>query len=433
MINSKIKILSDQLLDSLTKEKLTELEELYDSINSKIIALPDIHHKKADPFPTGIVFHSDKIILSLLQAPNCGMSLLKANFSDNSIESYGALFKKLEKIIPKTSTVLKLSKKDLQEIICTGADWALKNLDFEEGEINAIEKQGNFFKNLSYTPREILDSIPPIVFNSLKKDLGTIGGGNHFLELQKVIKIHNEKGARAFNLKLNDTLFMLHTDSRRFGGLFSSIYSNAFKRSFLSKLKIGLYQLYFFKKIFFNRKYLDINSKLGRKLLIANNAAMNVGYVNRLLIIHSLKKIFKGDIKLISDLSHSSQQVENNNLSYRIGATRSTPGTLLMVPGSMGTSSFICRSTGSKENLFSANHGTGRGYFKEEIPKKFSEKQLVSFMHQKKIRVFRCGNDNLLEQIPLSFKDSRLVLNEMVKYKIAEPIVETFPLAVLKG
>jgi len=432
-MNVPVEIFSDSVLDSLTKNKL-KITASFNYLEKPVIALPDIHYKKADPFPTGIVVASNKIILPLFEAPNCGMSFIRTDLTELSRTKIAGIFKKIRCQIPASSSNVKISKKEIIQILKEGADWALKNLNFIKEEIKNIENTGNLFRDKKITEKEIYNAIPPIAIKSAQKDIGTLGGGNHFIELQTVRKVINKKKAKKYGLKKNQLVIMIHTDSGSLGGLVSSIYSNAINRNIISKLKIFFYQLYFHNfRHLLNKVYLDKNSYLGRRLIIASNAAMNFGYVNRLIIINNLKKIFPSKLTLLADSSHVSLQEENNLLIHRIGAVKATKGKLLMVPGSMGTLSYICESLDNKRTLHSANHGTGRKVYKDKILKTFSEKQVKDFLKNKKISLFRYNIDNIIEQAPQSFRNSKEVIKEMVKYKIAKPIVELQPIAVLKG
>jgi hypothetical protein len=94
MNKNKFTLLTSSPIDHLTKYKLEELSKNY-LLSEKIVILPDIHYKKSDSFPTGIVFEKNKILLSLIQAPNCGMSLVKGNNKELSEEEYIKIFKRL--------------------------------------------------------------------------------------------------------------------------------------------------------------------------------------------------------------------------------------------------------------------------------------------------------------------------------------------------
>ena len=184
--------------------------------------------------------------------------------------------------------------------------------------------------------------------------------------------------------------------------------------------------------------------------------ALNYSFVNRLTIIRfirdSLLENFKNlKLSILVDLNHDSLYLEKiDGKSYyvhRYGANRAYPkellkkhkifkhtGQLLLVPGSMAHYSYLAvADKGTKETLYSANHGAGRVLDKVESRNKFNMEKLKEEMETFKVRLYRYGVGNIIEEIPSSFKNINEIIKVMSSNKIAKPIVRLKPIGVLKG
>jgi len=484
-MNVPIKLFISKSLmpNKITIDHLKDMASL-SGVERAIVALPDIHYKYGSRVPTGTVFATNNLIYPKIANADCGMAMIKTSLKESDLDDkmFEYLFKKImERVSVKMRTKALISNKELIKIIKRGYKWAFENYELDKKDIYNFDDIKQTLKNedlLKILPKESLKFGPYC--------LGVLGTGNHFIEMQAVNDIFNKKISDSFGLKKDQIVFMLHTNSREFGDAIHDYYSGEKQKiPFIRKTMFSVYnqarkdmglkraidklntykknvkQSFYLKLANLNRpikkyKAIRADSNLGKNFIRAKEIAMNFARVNRLTIVDmitkSLNEIFtKPKTSLIIDSNHDSlyeEKIENKKLIiHRNGATKAFPpekckkhrtfrktGHPIMVPGSMGTFSYLCATTKRcSETFYSANHGAGRVLDKPEARKRFRSKDVLSEMELKKIRLYRYKTGNIVEECPSSYKDIDEVIKIMKSNRMAEPVVRLKPLAVIKG
>lgn len=279
--------------------------------------------------------------------------------------------------------------------------------------------------------------------------LGTLGGGNHFIELQVVSEIYDPAAADIFGLSPGALTVMIHTGSRGFGHQICSDYSKillaAAGRHGIEIPDRGL-------------ACAPADSLEGKNYYAAMACAVNYAFANRQLITHEIRRAFKDvlgggkcepEIDLIYDVAHNIAKWEKHGgqrlLVHRKGATRALPpghagnpavyrhtGHPVLIPGSMGTASYVLTGTEkAAESFFSVNHGAGRLLSRTAALREISKEQFVRSMSGV---LYNCGNyKELLDESPDAYKDIDQVVETLAAISMTRKIARLVPLAVIKG
>ena len=439
---------ADMLPDEKTKAQLVNLATS-EGLQHYVAVLPDIHHKSRNLSPTGSVVVSKEHILprAVDNGINCGMRMMRTEIqvSDLTPASIESFFHELKRRIPVKRHEEKIvSDEELALILADSGKWAQEKYGLSDSEINCIEEKGRM--PTSRTPGELLDSIPEKALKKGGRTLGTLGAGNHFLELQEVAELIDEKAAQLLGLSKGQAFFMLHTGSRGLGKKVMTTYLEHFEKKFAPVKPAGRVWA------------IPAASEEGRRYAGALSAASNFGFANRIAITEELRAALRSvlddesvHLPLLYDCAHVSIKRETwrgeTLWVHRHGASRALPpsyddshpiysrtGQPVPVPGSMGHDSYICvAADGAAEAFCSVNHGAGRVLDKPEAMEQFSQLQIEREMRDKKIRLFRYGTDNIAEQAPRAFKNISRVIDSMTALGLARPVARLRPVAVLKG
>jgi tRNA-splicing ligase RtcB len=290
---------------------------------------------------------------------NCGVRLLKTDFTEQDILDkrkllLSEIFKEVPAGVGKGGTT-RLSRRELEEVCAYGAEWAVKNGYGEKDDLLKTEESGRMREAdpSHLSPRALERGIP---------QLGTLGAGNHFLEIQKVSEIFNHDVAKVFGIhSLNQIMVMIHCGSRGLGHQVASDYIR------LMENKFGVKGLPDRELI-----YAPIRSDLGDRYYKSMSAAVNFAFANRQMIAHWVKSVFRKvlgsseGMDQVYDVCHNVAKFERHTVEGRVkevcvhrkGATRSfgpgrkeipeiyrAVGQPVLIPGSMGTSSYILVGT----------------------------------------------------------------------------------------
>jgi tRNA-splicing ligase RtcB len=382
----------------------------------------------------------------------CGMRMVRSDIDVRSLTApvLDALFGELMATIP----VLwheqdAISKDDVAGILVHGGEWSRKKFGLSDDEMNCIEDRGTMPTDTD-DAEAILASVPDKAMKKGRRCFGTLGDGNHFLELQEIVEVLEPEIARLLGLSVGKALFMLHTGSRSVGSKTTKAYLEELEEKFLptqngSALVAPIWSM-------------PADSEEGVKLARAISAASNFGFANRIAITEKLRaavrKTLHDDsllLPLLYDCAHVSIKPEKWNGEklwvHRHGGSRALPASLFAehpifsktgqpvpIPGSMGHDSFIgVADARAVETFCSVNHGAGRVMDKPEAQTQFTETQVEKEMRDKNIRLYRYGADNIAEQAPSSFKDISQVIRAMSALSLVKPVVRLRPVAVLKG
>ena len=424
----------------------------------KVLATADIH--VGFGIPIGAVLGLDHAIMPAAVGYdiNCGMRLLRTPFTKGDIDT-DQIAASIARDIPlgEGKANLPLDKAGIEAVINKGAAsvptlaertkhrvWeAFDPVEFAE-DIKRIEENGQM-------PAEVA-AVPRAAIQKGSGQLGTLGGGNHFIEIQCVEKIFDRDSAKTFGLFENQIVVMIHSGSRRFGYEVADEYMN---------IAAGRPDMADRKKML---SYLSTESDAGRNYINAMGAAANFAFTNRHIMALLVRRCFNRmfgptPLKMVYDVTHNMAKFEEHNGKrlwvHRKGATRAfgprrMTGTIfagtgqpIITPGSMGTASFLMVGTGnSEESLCSVNHGAGRVMSRTAAlgkirrgriitPAKISDDQFKRSM--KGIKLITGNKQKIKEEAPGAYKDIDEVVRIVVECGWAKAVARMVPLAVLKG
>jgi tRNA-splicing ligase RtcB len=423
-------------------------------IQKYALAMPDIHQGYG--FPIGGVaataIHEGGVISpgGIGYDINCGVRLLVANMSRDDIQSRiselaTALFHTIPSGVGRSGKV-SLDTKELDLVLLYGAKRMVELGYGNQSDLDHCEENGN-----------MPGADARLVTKEAKKrghdQLGTLGSGNHFLEVQAVEEIYDQHAAEIFGLKKGSVTVMIHCGSRGLGHQTCTDYV----RIMMAKLPEWGYQLP-------DRELVcaPFLSQEGQDYFAAMTAAANFAWANRHLIGHWVRQTWQSilgptaQLTTMYDVSHNIGKRETHSidgvhkevLMHRKGATRSfgpsrpevphaykTVGQPVLIPGTMGTSSYILAGTDESLALAfgSSCHGAGR------VMSRSKAKKLVygtTLRHQLESQgiVVRCdSNAGLAEEAPLAYKDVDAVVNVISHANLAKKVARVVPLAVIKG
>jgi tRNA-splicing ligase RtcB len=341
-------------------------------------------------------------------------------------------------------------------------------LDFKQEDLDTILKLGaQRMLELGYgLPEDIefceengcMKNADPALISSRAKNrgsdqLGTLGSGNHFLEVQEVEEIYDEKAAKAFGLEKGFITIMIHCGSRGLGHQTCTDYV----RIMMQKLPEWGYELPDRELI-----YAPFTSKEGQDYFNAMSAAANYAWANRHLIGHWVRQAWQEivgttvPLHLVYDVSHNLGKVEKHSINgkerelvlHRKGATRAfgphalgvpepykEVGQPVLIPGTMGTSSYVLVGTQqSIEIAFGSScHGAGRRLSRAQAKKEVRGSQLREELERRGIIIRSDSDPGLAEEAPLAYKDVDNVVNVVAQAGLAKKVARVKPRAVIKG
>jgi tRNA-splicing ligase RtcB len=434
---------------------MAQLEQLADAqgLGHYVAVLPDVHRKGRNQSPTGTVVVSRNAIVprAMDVGINCGLRMVR---SDIHIRELGAstvdrLFGLLMRTVPGTQHEHSaISAADAQEIFVRGSAWSRERYGLSDAELSCIEDGGTTPTDTD-DPDTILASLPERVVKKGRRRYCSLGGGNHFLELQEIVEVLDRGIAGQLGLAQGNGVFMLHTCGRGVASKMMASYLPALEERF--RPRTGKHAGSPFWSV-------PADSTEGVRFTRAVAAVSNFGYANRIAITEQVRLAVRDvlqdpslELPLLYDCSHVSIKPEQWNGDrlwvHRHGASQALPpsclsnhpvysktGQPIPIPGSMGHSSFIVvADEGARGAFYSINHGAGRVLDKPDAVVHFSEAQVLEEMRYKNIRLYRNGVDNIVEQAPGSFKDVSTVSQAVSALSLGKPVVRLRPVAVLKG
>jgi len=423
------------------------------------ITLPDGHEGYGFPIGGVAATDFDEGVISpggVGYDINCGVSLLTTNLSVQDIKPKLAqlidvIFSNVPCGLGSRRSDFRVTNHDLERLVVDGVQWAIdQGLGWSEDREHH-EEQG-CMKNANP------DKVSPRAKNRGLQQVGTLGSGNHFLEIQKVDKIHDEKTAKAFGIEHEGQVTgMIHCGSRGFGHQVCSDYLRIMEKA-VRKYKITLPDR--------ELACAPGNSKEAEDYYQAMACAVNYAFVNRQTIMHwirqSFKKVFRADpekfgLNLIYDVAHNIAKIENHKVSqkqqrkvwvHRKGATRAFPpghpdipadyknvGQPVLIPGSMGTSSWVLVGTEKAMQLSfgSTAHGAGRMMSRRAAKRKFWGGDVEKALKQRGINVKSASAVILAEEADPAYKNVDVVADVSDNVGIATKVARLVPLAVVKG
>jgi len=384
---------------------------------------------------------------------NCGVRLLKSNLrKDEVISQIKDLITVLYSEIPTgvgSKGKLRLKSEDERRLLLKGAGWAVEQGFGTAEDLEKMESGGCIE---GADPSLVSDK----AYERGKAQQGTLGSGNHFLEVQYVDEIYDEHAANSLGLFHDQITVMIHTGSRGFGHQVCTDFIQVMARA-ASKYKIELP----------DRELVcaPFESPEAQDYLGAMKAAANYAWANRQCIMHWTREAFmrvfhispgKLGMTLLYDVAHNIAKVEEHQVNgekmrlivHRKGATRAFPpghpelpeiyrkiGQPVLIPGDMGRASFVLLGTekAMQETFGSTCHGAGRLMSRHQAIKKAKGRAIWREMEDKGIIVRATGRGTLAEEMSEAYKDISNVVDVVHKAGISRKVARLRPIGVIKG
>ncbi|MBU0761243.1 MAG: RtcB family protein [Nanoarchaeota archaeon] len=429
-------------------QQLGNVAQLPGIINYSL-AMSDVHSGYGFPIGGVAAFDIDKGVISpggVGYDINCSVRLLQTNLKVKDVKNMKEIAHSLFRTIPSgvgRNSKLKLSEEELNDVLKQGTQWAVKKGYGVENDFRHTEENG------------CLTGAEPTAVSQRarargKNQLGTLGSGNHFLEIQEVEEIFDEKTAKVFKLEKGQLTIMIHCGSRGLGHQVASDYIKEMENQY------GIKNLP-------DRELVNapIKSELGKKYLAAMASAANFAFANKQIITHwireNLKHYFpKIKAEVVYDICHNIAKFETHEVNgkqkellvMRKGATRSfgpgrkeipetykKTGQPIFIPGSMGTSSYVLVGTKKAEELTwgSTAHGAGRVLSRTAAKKQFTPEQIKKQLQEKNIIIETNSMAGIVDEAPQAYKDVDEVVRVSHELGIGNLVAKLKPLAVVKG
>ncbi len=421
------------------------------------LAMPDIHWGYGFPIGGVAATDLDEGVISpggVGYDINCGIRLISTNLSWQQMEKrlqklVENLFHNIPTGIGSSGAIQKLSEKEIKNILRMGAGWAIENGFGDPDDLQFTEENGC----LSQADPE---AVSRRAIERGQDQAGTLGSGNHFLEVQLVDEIYDEKVAAVFGLHPGNIALSIHTGSRGLGYQICDDYLKLLVKS-IPKYGISLPDR--------QLACAPLASAEGKNYLGAMAAAANFAWNNRQIIMVLAKKCFQQTLqisendlnfKLVYDVCHNIAKIEEHEIDgnkkklcvHRKGATRAFAphnpqipakylevGQPVLIPGDMGRYSFVAVGTAEamEETFGSTCHGAGRVQSRHQALKTGKGKDLIGELKKKGIVIQAKGMRTIAEEMPYAYKDVADVVEVMHHAGISRKVARLRPLGVIKG
>ncbi len=450
---------NERLLEAILKDRSLEQAAnvaMLPGVLKYSLSMPDIHQGYGFPIGGVAAIKWEGGVISpggVGYDINCGVRVLTTGISFEEIKPYlsdltYAIFKKIPSGVGSEGR-LRVTGSDLDEVLAEGVSWAKKRGFANDADQERCEEKGHF---------QVAD--PARVSERAKKrgmdQIGTLGSGNHFLEVQKVTEIFDENAAKVMGVYKNQITIMIHSGSRGLGHQVCTDYLQILNKSF-SKWKMFLPD----RELI----YAPLDSEEGKGYFAAMAAAANYAWANRQYLTFLTRELwrefFAGKFKdlelhLIYDVAHNIAKKEKHIADgkevivcmHRKGATRAFPprhpeipqvyqeiGQPVLIPGSMGTASFLLVGTeqAMQETFGSVCHGAGRILSRAAAKRQVRGKDLQEELAKRGIYIMSESMAGLAEEAPLAYKDIDNVVNVVAEAGLAKKVAKMQPLCVVKG
>lgn len=383
---------------------------------------------------------------------NCGVRLVRTNLTDKDVHSKlreltFALFSNIPAGVGSKGQIHTSSQEE-RKLLIKGARWAVEQGYGKAEDLEYCEEHGSIE---GADPQ----AVSPRAYERGQRQPGTLGSGNHFLEVQVIDQIYDEEAAEIFNLYPGQITVMIHSGSRGFGYQVCDDYAKGMVRS-LDKFRIRLPDR--------QLACAPVNSKEGQAYLGAMRCAANYAWCNRQLLMEFTRRTFQKffglslkelGMDLIYDVAHNIAKIEKHIVDgkektlcvHRKGATRAFPpghpelperyksiGQPVIIPGDMGRSSYLLVGTeGAAETFYSTAHGSGRVLSRSAAIRTLKGRSIARELEQKGIFVRSTGRETLAEEAPEAYKDVSEVVNVVHQAGISKRVCRMRPLGVVKG
>ena len=444
---------SSKIIEGIKKDKTIEQIKNVASlpgIIDKSIALADAHQGYGFSIGGVAAFDMEKGIISpggVGYDINCSVRLIRTNIKKKEfIKKQKEVARILRERIPSgigRGSPFQISYKELDKLLKGGSQYLIKKGYGKEEDYLHTEEEG-----------KLKNTDPSKVSDRAKKrgigQIGTLGAGNHFLDVLVVEKVFDNAAAKAYGISKDQIVIMIHCGSRGLGHQVASDYIK------LMEEKYGFEHLK-------DRELINapIKSKLGRDYLSAMNCAANFAFANKQMLTQftreAIKEIFPhSELEVVYDICHNIAKIEKHKVGkaikevcvHRKGATRSLgPGRIevpikyrkvgqpVMIPGSMGTSSYLMRGTKKSEELsFSSTvHGAGRVMSRSKATRELNYEKIKKELQNKKIEICSGSKRGLIEEAPENYKEIDEVVESIDYLGLSKKVAKMKPIIVIQG
>jgi len=441
-----------ETMDDKVLEQITNVARL-PGLVGPAMTMPDAHWGYG--FPIGGVAAFDPDAGGIISAGgvgfdiSCGIRCLRSNLDLAQVaEKLPSLARELSETIPAgvgEEGSLKLSVDELDEMLARGARWAVDRGFGPAADLEFVEEHGC-----------MTEPVPANVSTLAKKrqrgEMGTLGSGNHYLEVQVVDRIYDEAAARAFGLRAGGIVVSIHCGSRGLGHQVGTDYLVGLAQG-AARLGIQLPDR--------ELACAPIETPEGRRYIGAMNAATNCALANRQMLAHMTRAAFAREVpgaalETLFDVSHNTCKAERHVVDgrerllyvHRKGATRAfgpghpglppryrESGQPVVIGGSMGTGSYILAGTAESElrAFSSASHGAGRAMSRHQALKQWRGRQLVDELAARGILIRTRSMRGVAEEAPGAYKDVDLVAEATERAGLARRVAFLRPKVCVKG
>ena len=450
---------SEKLLDSIKKDNAPEQVAnvaCLPGIQKYSIAMPDIHWGYGFPIGGVAAFDVEEGVISpggVGYDINCGVRILRTNLKKSDIEKHlekilDAVFHNVPAGVGKGG-IYKVTEKELRDVMLNGARWVVERGFGWKEDLERIEEGGAMSgANPDKVSRRAIERGLP--------QLGSLGAGNHFLEIQVVERIFDREAAKIIGIEEGTITIMIHTGSRGFGHQICDDYVRQLQNA-MNKYGINVP----------DRQLASVpfKSPEGQAYFGAMVCAANFAWANRQFITHWIRESFekvlgesaeKLGMQIIYDVAHNIAKVEDHVVDgqvkkvvvHRKGATRAFPkghpqvptvykeiGQPVLIPGDMGTASYILLGTqrAMEETFGSTAHGAGRVLSRSEAIRQTRGRNIIEELRRQGILVKVHSMETLSEEVPDAYKDVDVVVDVVHNAGISKKVARMVPIAVIKG
>jgi tRNA-splicing ligase RtcB len=380
---------------------------------------------------------------------SCGVRTLLSGLTRAEIEPVkrrlaDALAERIPAGVGSTGA-LRLDADEMDAMLRGGARWAVERGYGHPGDLERTEEHGAM---AGADPRQVSAAAK----RRQRDEMGTLGSGNHYLEVQHVVELYDPDAARAFGLETGDVVVSIHCGSR---GLGHQVGTEFLREMAVTAKVAGI--------VLPDRELAcaPVRSPVGERYLGAMRAAINCALANRQILTHLTREVFRAmlpgpDLTLLYDVSHNTCKVERHIVDgrrrelyvHRKGATRAfgpehpdlpaafhATGQPVLIGGSMGTASYVLVGTrrGMTEAFASACHGAGRNMSRHEATRRWQGRQVVDDLAGRGILIRSPSPRGVAEEAPGAYKDVSAVVDAADHARLARKVARLEPLVCIKG
>jgi len=460
MLTSAVIFADDKMIEQIKRDNAAEQATnvaCLEGIVGKSMAMPDIHWGYGFPIGGVAAFDAKEGIISpggIGFDINCGVRLVRTDLMFEEIKDKIAdLIEKVFLNVPSgvgESGKIRLFPSEMHEVLSKGAKWAVEKGYGWDEDLSLSEENGS-----------MKGGDPECVSEKARhrgsSQLGTLGGGNHFLEIQRVDKIYDAGAAKTFGIDTEGQIMVsIHTGSRGCGHQIATDHLRVMESS-LRKYNIHVEDR--------QLACAPVGSDEGQDYFSAMVCAANYAWANRQIILHWTRESFEQvlgrkaedmGMRMVYDVAHNICKIEKHSTEdgerevyvHRKGATRAFPknapgipdrysatGQPVLIPGDMGTASYVLVGTerAMSETFGSTCHGAGRLMSREAAVRKFDKNRVISSLREKGIFVKAATREGIVEEAPGAYKNIDEVVRIADGAGISRLVARLTPLGVMKG